>query len=89
MWRTKWEMGCVKCGYDENPAALEWDHVEPICQTASQRDRNYRINYQALKRHIEDPNVQVLCANCHAIKTVAENLNRAKAQKGDLNYGVS
>lgn len=59
--------GCVKCGYNENAAALEFDHIVPI-----KRDKKKRYGARNKKEFfniINDPNVQVLCANCHRIKT--------------------
>ena len=59
--------GCVRCGYNEHPAALELDHIIPITTLGHKRKfPKTRTDYKNL---IFDPNIQVLCANCHRIKT--------------------
>jgi 5-methylcytosine-specific restriction endonuclease McrA len=58
--------GCAICGYKEHPAALELDHIIPITQLGIRKFPKVRKDYERL---IHDPNIQVLCANCHRIKT--------------------
>lgn len=55
--------GCVDCGYDRHPAALDFDHVLPgkiknvaACKTLEE-----------IEREIEK--CEVVCANCHRIRT--------------------
>jgi 5-methylcytosine-specific restriction endonuclease McrA len=62
----KLERGCAKCGYRENVFALQWDHIIPV-----QSGKNWGgpASMAAAKRLVIDPNIQVLCANCHCIKT--------------------
>lgn len=63
----KLEKGCSHCGYKEHVAALQFDHITPV-----DRDGKKWVGPKMLKTAKEmmvDPNIQVLCANCHAIKT--------------------
>ena len=63
----KLTQGCAVCGYNEHPAALELDHIVPITTLGKKRKSpKTRVDYKNL---IFDPNIQVLCANCHRIKT--------------------
>lgn len=70
---AKLERGCANCGYRENADALEFDHIIPVRVT---RHKPYRWmnSKQELTNALADPNIQVLCANCHAIKSVGERL---------------
>lgn len=63
----KLSQGCAICGYAEHPAALEFDHIESLSKLGQTRlVLKGRSQYTKL---IHDPNVQILCANCHRIKT--------------------
>lgn len=60
---VKMTRGCIDCGYDEHPAALDFDHVRgekeilvSFCKSVAQADR-------------EIEKCEVRCANCHRIKT--------------------
>lgn len=66
---------CKKCGYKKNYAALQIDHIVPIRRTVLQRTK---MNGSMLTRavangRIDPKTVQLLCANCHAIKTHEED----------------
>lgn len=64
---------CVKCGYKEHQAALQIDHIIPLRRKTKGMGVGGNKNCRAvLKGHIE--NVQLLCANCHAIKTYEERV---------------
>lgn len=62
----KLKRGCVCCGYRESPYALDFDHLDP-CSKISGVSRMSTRNIQKIKEEIEK--CQVLCANCHRIKT--------------------
>jgi len=68
---AKRDRGCAHCGYNENPTALEFDHIIPRRVTGEPPTRVMN-SYIRLESALTDPNVQVLCANCHAIKSVGE-----------------
>lgn len=67
---------CKKCGYKENIVALQIDHVDPVLRSANQRNkkegsetmREVATGKCSLKK------LQLLCANCHAIKTYMDRL---------------
>jgi hypothetical protein len=63
----KLSKGCADCGYNAHPAALDFDHRPG---TAKVRDikRGNTFGWQALLAEIEK--CDVVCANCHRIRTV-------------------
>lgn len=65
---------CVRCGYDENTRALQLDHIVPVLRKYGTRftvDGNMTWRELATGK-ITTENIQILCANCHAIKTYEE-----------------
>ena len=69
LWEVKRESGCVDCGYNEHPVALQFDHlpefekVFTISQTPVSAER---LEAELLK-------CEVVCANCHAVRTHERN----------------
>ena len=63
----KLSVGCKHCGYNQHPAALEFDHIIPV-KTEKKKRYGFR-NKKEFSNLLQDPNVQVLCSNCHSIKT--------------------
>lgn len=60
----KIERGCAHCGYNENPAALQFHHTDPakkLAGVASLIYKSWSLVLAELDKCI------VLCANCHAI----------------------
>ena len=72
-WLSEYRMsaGCMDCGYNEHPAALDFDHrpgeikLFPIMRDGTSR------NWDLIKAEIAK--CDVVCANCHRIRT-AERL---------------
>ena len=62
----KMKRGCVDCGYNKHPAALEFDHRNPSEKKFSIGAGWNRGLDQLLK---EIAKCDVRCGNCHAIKT--------------------
>lgn len=65
--------GCARCGYNENSVALDLDHLDRTTKVATVSD----IASQPGKYTEEDlrnelSKCQVLCKNCHAIKSYEE-----------------
>ena len=62
----KLEAGCKDCGYAENPVALDFDHVRGI--------KKFHFNSAGTRswaRILEElEKCEVVCANCHRIRTV-------------------
>ncbi len=67
----KLERGCIDCGYRTDPAALEFDHL-PGCE------KLFSISQGCTTRSLEKvlaeiEKCEVVCANCHAIRTVTRS----------------
>lgn len=66
----KLEHGCADCGYDKHPKALDFDHSVPSLKRANV---SYLLRYASLADvRAEIAKCQVLCSNCHRIKTFTE-----------------
>jgi len=67
--RLKQRYGCIDCGYNKNPVALHFDHVDPtkksyaISQITSS---NLKTIFKEIRKCV------IRCANCHAVKTHEE-----------------
>ena len=60
------EKGCADCGYNAHPAALEFDHVreEKLFNIGEQiGNRSRKTLWEEIAK------CDVVCANCHAIRT--------------------
>lgn len=68
---------CVKCGYSD-VRALQIDHVN--CDGYLDRHRSGGSYYSYLLKQIQirPDDFQLLCANCHVIKTATEQAARRK-----------
>lgn len=62
--QLKMEMGCVDCGYNAHPAALDFDHTNGKTKEIS-KIRSMKRLLEEIERH----DCVVRCANCHRIKT--------------------
>jgi hypothetical protein len=76
MNRIKVERGCEFCGYNANPLALQFDHLDPDTKF---RDKNGKtvhpsamVYYSQTIINLEIAKCRVLCANCHMIYTHGE-----------------
>ena len=61
----KLNSGCIDCGYDDNPAALDFDHI-------STDKRNNVANMLTLSDEVllaEIEKCEVRCANCHRVRS--------------------
>ena len=67
---------CVECGYDANYIALQIDHKDPVLRIKNHRI--YESGNMTLKHIVNSTinidSVQLLCANCHAIKSFGDRL---------------
>ncbi len=64
----KLELGCIDCGYDINPRALEFDHVTGV--KLFNMAKAARMSWDRIFAELEK--CVVRCANCHAVKTAGE-----------------
>lgn len=74
----KLESGCIDCGYNAAPEALDFDHRNPeektICGTNP-------INYSWARIIAEISKCDVRCANCHRIRSKALRHGQARRVK--------
>ena len=76
--RLKVMLGCADCGYNAHPDALQFDHVcasgEKLCDVSKVKNFN-RLACEVAK-------CEVVCANCHAIRTARR---RSSPEKSNTN----
>lgn len=67
---------CAVCGYCENHLALQVDHIKPVLRIKNHRFRESGSNTMKsiLNGKINLKDIQLLCANCHAIKSYEDRL---------------
>jgi hypothetical protein len=64
----KLDRGCIDCGYDEYPEALDFDHRDPARKTEGiARMVSKHRTFEAILAEIEKCDVR--CANCHRVMT--------------------
>jgi hypothetical protein len=61
----KLDRGCIDCGYRRHPAALEFDHLPGFEKSFT--IGNIRAAWERVEAEIAK--CEVVCANCHAIRT--------------------
>lgn len=62
--------GCVDCGYDKHPAALDFDHMPGSVKLFNIGQEKFRPQKQLLE---EIAKCELVCANCHRIRTVTRH----------------
>ena len=62
--KYKTNKGCVDCGYNENHAGMEFDHVKGKYKNVSNM-----VNYSMKKILEELAKCEVVCGTCHNIRT--------------------
>ena len=67
----KVKRGCADCGYNAHYAALQFDHL-PGCDKKFGLHEGYRHSYEAIDAEIAK--CEVVCANCHSIRTVTRRV---------------
>ena len=75
----KIERGCADCGYNEHPAALDFDHLPGSEKLISIGQQKNRARSEVLT---EVEKCEVVCANCHRIRTAK------RGRKGWATYEV-
>ena len=65
----KTSKGCVDCGYNDDPVALQFDHIDRNDKTGTV---SQMILHNLKKLFVEIKKCEIRCANCHMIKTHAE-----------------
>ena len=64
----KKERGCQDCGYSEHVVALQFDHVRGTKKAHVSNMLN--CSWETLLKEIEK--CEVVCANCHHVRTMSE-----------------
>lgn len=67
--QIKQERGCARCGYNEHPAALHFDHRDHT-QKSFNISQDPKRSWETIEAEIAK--CDVLCANCHAVRTHEE-----------------
>ena len=62
----KLRVGCSDCGYKAHPAPLQFDHVQPYLHARSVSMLSGTARWK-IEEEIE--RCEVVCANCHSIRT--------------------
>ena len=73
----KMDRGCIRCGFAGHPAALSLDHRDPLTKVVKVSSM---FSYSWEKILAEVDKCDVMCANCHQIKSYEEDQNGAKAK---------
>ena len=69
--------GCVDCGFDGHPAALDFDHLPGSEKLFNIGQQKFRSQKQ-LKEEIAK--CELVCANCHRIRTVTRSAQNGSGQ---------
>jgi len=80
MQRYKLFVGCAFCGYKKHPTALDFDHINPNEKLGTISKAYKGWGWKRLKDEIRK--CQVLCANCHRIKTIEQKDNKRGRRDG-------
>lgn len=67
IYKYKTSKGCVSCGYNQDGVALDFDHLKEDEKLFSVGTRIPSMDLKKLFTEIRK--CQILCANCHRIKT--------------------
>ena len=80
--------GCIKCGYNKNPKALEFNHLDPASKyrdkngktvdiarmsLASGKNSAEKSRYSIKTILAEIEKCEILCANCHREHTFPQD----------------
>ncbi len=66
----KSQFGCCDCGYNENPYALDFDHIRDTKVSNVSTLVSMTSSWDKIVQEIEK--CEIRCANCHRIKTHGE-----------------
>jgi hypothetical protein len=70
----KMAMGCADCGYNAHPAALDFDHL-PGNEKIRDIKSGAQLGWAALQAEVAK--CEVVCANCHRIRTAERRMTDA------------
>lgn len=70
---------CLRCGIDDH-RLLDFDHIDPLTKVMN-ISAKLHLNIETLKKEIEK--CQLLCANCHRLKTIEQHEHDAYVRRRD------
>lgn len=78
-WYTSLKQGkpCVDCGLTFHPAAMQWDHLPGSVKDRPLAELCRIGNAERILREITQ--CELVCANCHAVRTYQRRQRRASA----------
>lgn len=87
--RLCWHVGCAKCNKEILEKEGQLDHIEPAIPVLSSmrgalsniQDSAFSLGSLVYRMYPEARGFQVLCAECHAVKTKGENNARREAKR--------
>lgn len=65
--------GCVDCGYNEHPAALEFDHLPGYIKVKTVASFCYSA-WAKIQEEIDK--CEVVCSNCHSIRSASRKWHK-------------
>lgn len=78
----KTSAGCADCGYNQSPYALQFDHIGNDKKESVSNLIRSDYSWDTIMKEIDK--CEVVCANCHAIRT--QNRKREDVSIFPLNY---
>lgn len=75
--RLAWHSKCKTCGLEKPDGQMELDHLVPVIGKEGFTNFDNYID----RLYCEVNNFQILCTNCHDIKSLAEGQIRKKKRK--------
>lgn len=87
MWLRKYQesCGCAHCGISD-PLVLEFDHLDPLAKSGNILCNKFIKSVTTADLISEVRKCQVLCANCHKIKTVTNQDFSRRTHSVDKRY---
>lgn len=81
-WLDKYKIkkGCIDCGYNEHAVVLQWDHRD-IFEKSFEIGSAISSNYNLRKLFSELRKCDIVCANCHVIRTHITNRDNIQLKR--------
>lgn len=79
----KIERGCIDCGYNKHPSALDFDHIYDNKIENVAACKTFASAIEEIKK------CEVVCSNCHRIRTINRLHNNKILKENDLNQGAA
>lgn len=87
-WRLagmmKTSIGCVDCGYNTSAYALQFDHIGDDKKGSVSNLIRSDYCWDTVKAEISK--CEVVCANCHAVRTKQRGQHNSKTYQGPTSY---